>query len=606
NVQVDGNELYLEMSQMDTIGSTGVMPVSAYGMVLSVHTLDFDCIFYDACRYTFNLGELSMDQAPRINYYMAGNTAKQTITVAEDFTPPVAPIRFTHKYKDEAVESDLLACLGRCDEMDKADLLDNDGDEELFAYPGHEVEIQGNTWNYIDEGYDPTSTQVEVRWREVIFNDDVLKTNLTDLGGYQLYMATGRGENFVPYYTICTADTGIDGDPTGTCYGHNSITRDTPQSDDPYPDRPRFPTPYLEEGAHSGFGFPGQYVNCLIDTHCVPEEGCSITNCKDDDVFLPEDGQTYWFKLRAFDLPRYAGASTATTYINYSAFTESVKVQILRNTVPPAAPTMVDTYPMNDGQSVKVVWRANKEEDLGGYVIYRCPANPIDAVKITLEEGLEGIDRHCRGDAADPAFDASANYRRIHSGIIDKNAGYYIDKGLTFIETGLNVGGVPVDENGNWTTDDGVDNVPGSSALGEGDGWPTPGINSFTQYPGETGAYELVDCAKIYTSNGGLNPDLKLCGNLADDFVAEPSWWATYTPLFDDENNPKFLYDVTAHDNYDQELHQPVLFHNGLVDGYRYYYIVKAVDSPFRGDGWNEIGSSADTCVNGVRPYEKV
>ncbi|HOC94216.1 MAG TPA: hypothetical protein PKH33_17835 [bacterium] len=606
NVEVNGNEIYLEMSQMDTIGSTGLLPVVAYGMVLSVHTLDFDCIFFDACRYTFNLGELSMDQSPRISYYLGGNLSKQTVTLSEDFTPPLAPIRFTHKYIDEPVEADVLACLGRCDELNKADSLDNDGDEELFAYAGHEQEIQGHTWNYIDEGYDPTATQVEVRWKEVLFNDDALKKNITDLGGYQLFMATGRGENFNPYYTICTSDTGPNGDPTGTCYGHNSITRDSPQSDDPYPDRPRFPAPYLEQGAHSGFGFPGQFVNCIIDTHCVPEEGCSIPNCKDDDAYLPEDGQTYWFKLRAFDLPRYVGAGTGTAYINYSPFTESVKVQILKNTVPPAAPTLIDTYPMNDGQSVKVVWRPNKEEDLGGYVIYRCPANPIDAVKITLEEGLEGIDRHCRGDETDPAFNPVANYRRVHAGILDKNTGYYIDKGLTFIETGLKTDGTPIDERGNWTTDDGVDNAPGSSSLGEGDGWPTPGINSFTQYPGETGAYEMIDCAKIYTSSGGLNPDLKHCGNLDDDFVADPSWWATYTPLFDDENNPKFLYDVSQHPNYDQELHQPVLFHNGLVDGYRYYYIVKAVDSPFRGDGWNEIGSSGDTCIDGVRPYEKV
>ncbi len=588
-VTVDGNTMYVEMDAQNTVGDTGGKPIHALGMMLAVHNLDFDWILYYACLHGYNLVQLSQDTTPRINYYNTGNIGKTEVVLREDYTPP------------ESVQN-LTACLGRCNEASRTDFLDNDGDS---------VDLDPHESNRVDEGYDPTSTQVELQWREVVLNRDYLKSDLIDLGGYQVYVSRDGG-NYDLMYTMCS--------PTATanCYGLNPEDRDMPATDEPFAGRLRFPKPFEPSNPQTGYGFPGEIITCIMDSDCdIPgnnrdddfdgqiDEGCYTYNCADNDTTLLPDGQSYWFKARTFDVPRYHGASTATTYINFSDFSTPVSVTVLKNTYPPNAPDVVAAYSVNEGQQLKIAWKHNNEKDLGGYVVYRCPGNPLDAVKKTLDGTL---DTYCSDNE---------NYRRI-SGIVDKYLGYYVDTGLTYMETGIGDGSIAAaldtcnlqnasgayikDDNCNWSTstDYGLDNTSGTGDFGEGDGLPTPAMAGESAYPGEHGAYEWISCAVIFNNTTNLpNSALKYCGNIDMD-----SAWATATTLFDASNNKAlYLYDVTKNTNYNASLHPPVLFYNGLVDGYAYYYKMKAVDRPYAGDGWNDPESTANTCVKGTNSY---
>jgi len=599
NVQtVGGNRLFVSMSKQDTVGDTGGKPIHALALTLSVHQLDFDWILYYACLRGYNIVALAQDATPRINYYDTGAVSNTEIRLSEDYTAPVTP------------STGFDVCLGRCDEANRlvTDTKDDDGDSDI---------VDPLEKNRINEGYDPTATQVEVKWNEVISNSDYLKSDLTDLGGYQVYVSTDGGR-YSLYYTMCSA---TDPDMGADCHGMNPEPRSDPSTDEPYSDgRTRFPKPYDPNSPNTGYGFPGELISCVIDEDCIPETGdnCFGYNCIDNGEELREDGQSYWFKVRAFDKPRNHSGSTSTFYINYSDFSTPKKVTILRNTVPPAAPDVQAAYPMNDGQSIKIAWKTNKEQDMGGYVIYRCPANPIDAVIKTLDGTL---DTYCNDDHPE-------NYRRV-SPIIDRNLGYYIDKGYTYMETGVGpaTSSVPFESvsctltnaDGHYVKDDDCDWNYASDDIGfttktgvpvnpgENDGEPTPGIAGNVDFAGEPHAYEWYDCSTAFnTQTNTPNPALKYCGNVDPDLP-----WATATRFYDSENMNKALYtyDVSAHCKLpacDPTTHAPVLFYNGLVDGYPYYYKLKAVDRPYAGDGWPQPpeADKNNTCDHGLTPYQ--
>ncbi|HOO56031.1 MAG TPA: hypothetical protein PLN69_04360 [bacterium] len=580
-VTVDGNEMFLTMSREDTIGSTGDAPIHALGLDLTLHDFDIDCLLYFVCLKNFNMTALAQDSTPRLNYYSTGKLANFDVEIREDYIPPETP-------------SALELCLGRCDEANLEDGIDNDGDSDI---------MDPQAENRVDEGYDPTSTQVELKWREVVFNQDYLKSNIEDLGGYQIYISRDRGTKYELFYTMCTKDTAST-DVNGDCYGLNPEPRDDPESDEPYwiQNRRRYPRPFDVSRPHTGYGFPGEPITCIVDVDCdlknnlvdedkdgSVDEGCWTPNCKDDGTALLPDGQTYWFKIRAFDLPH----GSDTIYFNFSDFTAPQSVTLLKNSYKPDATDVTDAYAMNNGQQLKIVWSPNKEEDVGGYVIYRCPANPLDAVKITQDSGREGLDLYCQDDS---------HYRRISKTPVDRFHGYFLDSGFGFMETGVGTDTIFVDERTNWepSVDYGVDGQAGGVMLGEGDERPSPGINGAGDlYPGEDGAYEYFDCSTL-TTGTSFNEDLWYCGNLA----ATDTWWASATTLFGEDGEPLYTYDVTQHQNYDPLRHPPVLFYNGLVDGYTYYYKMKSVDAPYAGDGWHTIGSTADTCDYGITPYD--
>lgn len=618
-VEVQGNKMWIQMNREETLGASGEFPIHATAMHASIHALDFNCILYSVCERGLDMQAIGQDSTPRVNYYSTGGVGRTQVEVREDYTPPEEP-----KY--------LEACLGRCDEGNRTDGNDNDGDEEVLGL----MEINGRIENYIDEGYNPTSTQIEVKWRESVFNKDYLKSDLTDFGGYQIYISRGRASTYNLFYTMCSPTASLD------CYDLNQVNgvtvdRDSPQSDEPYANRTRFPKPYDITNPHGGYGFPGEPINCIVDYDCdltgnginedkdgSTDEGCVTTNCKDDDTLLLPDGQTYWFKARAFDIPRPSAADPL--FFNFSDFVSPVKITILRNTYPPDAPRITAAYPMNDGRAMKVVWSPNSEEDMGGYAIYRCPANPLDAVKITQDyDPADPLSVSLAAYCGDPA-----NYRRVNQYIVDNLTGYFIDDGLSFMETGIGDGTATdalktawytcgyqnsdldyiKDDNCNWVeaNDFGVDGQAGIPLLGEGDKVPTPGMAKNDDFPGETGAYQWISCGGLQVG-GELNEDLKYCGNIAD-----PSgWWATAALLYNSNGDPLHLYDVEAHPRYDAQEHPPVLFYNGLADGYPYYYMMKAVDSPYRYDGCHNIDSETnpclinnsqdDTCDNGITKF---
>lgn len=618
-IENSGGDLYVEMGLEETLGVTDSL--HAMALFLSVHDLDIDWLLYYACLQGYNLTGLAQDQSPRIQYYMLGDVANKDITLAQDYTAPKMPM-----YPQ--------ACLGRCDEPDREDGYDNDCDLDVVE-PIQDLAV--------DEGYDPTATQVEFAFQEVVSNNDSLKSDLVDLGGYQIQVSRDRDGPYETYYVMCDEDAPAD------CYGRTTTPeeddmglihlRDIPSLDEPYDNdnicsfaenndeelRNRFPDPFDWDEPYTGYGFPGEPITCVIDSDCDPtfngidddldgeiDEGCWESNCINNTTQLAADGQSYYFRVRAFDLPKPIDA-TATALVNYSEYTEPVGVTILRNTLPPAKPDEVDTYAMTDGGTAKVVWNPNREHDLGGYVVYRCPANPIDAVKLTLDgarDGTTALEDYCAQDD---------NYRQITPAIMDDLNGYFVDDGMGYRETGLGTGASATvllqqcpdgtdpatyttdgqyikDDNCNWDVaqhDLGVNgeaDQEGFEDLGEGDGLPTPG---------EPNAYEWIDCSDL-TINDTTNEDLKLCGNIE----TPGSWFDNSDPLYSTDEVALHLYDVTEHDGYDEALHAHVLFYNGLVDGYRYYYKIKAVDSPYLGDGYNPV-SATDNCDDGLTPYDE-
>lgn len=619
-----GSSLYVEIGIEDTLGDAQGGAYRTMAMTLTIHDLNMDWLLYYACLNGMNLLALAQDQSPRINYYPFGDRARMEAELVQDYTPP------------EELRSDkTMACLGRCDENDLADGADNDDDLAT---------LEPVASRRIDEGYDPTALQFEFQFQEAVVNNDAYKSNLTDLGGYQMQIGRDPDGPFETYYVMCSPTEDAD------CYGFNNLCdesttcaadgdcdpgkscidnyccmggdRNMPAYDEPYANRSRFPNPFDESAPHNGYGFPGEMISCVIDSDCdissnlfnddkdnFKDEGCWAPNCYDNNTTLLPDGQAYWMRVRAFDIPKEIATDTAL--INYTSYTTPTKVQILRNTYPPDPPDVVASYQMVYGGKAKVVWNPNHEHDIGGYAIYRCPANPIDSVIKTIDGTLAA---YCAEEK---------NFRLIHEDILDNLNGYFVDDGMGYYETGIGDGTATgplvmtwstcsiqnttgqyiVDEKCNWdpnTHDLGVDATAGGITLGEGDGVPTPAIPGI--YDGESFAYEWIDCTDL-TVSGGLNEDLKLCGNIQDPNSG--GWWASSTELFDTEGDPLYIFDVTdpaVNPGYDPAAHAPVLFYNGLVDGYKYYYLVKAVDSPYLGDGWNDI-SASDKCDDGITAY---
>ncbi len=589
---VSGKKMYVELGKADTIGEVNTY-YNGFAMPMAIHSLDFEMgpngLFCAATKGGgLTLTGLAQDQSPRINYYVGSSASRSYINVTTDYTAPVPP-------------TDLEVCLGRCDEADRTDTIDNDGD--IAA-------LEPNSDMRVEEGYLPTSTQGEIKWRESVFNNDGLRSNLMDLGGYQIEISRGRIGPYQTYHVMC--DPVLD--TSGDCWGMLPTPRPAPELDEPYdgilsPEiRTRFPAPYDETQPLTGYGFPGETIACVIDTDCDPpgdgvdddkdgivDEGCLALNCSDDSTQLAADGQEYWLRVRAFDMPK-DGPATGTTVMNFSEYTPPLSIKILRNTVPPSPTDVVESYVMNDGGSAKIVWNPNTETDMGGYAVYRCPANPVDAVIKTIDGTL---DAYC----SDPA-----NYRQAHKNILDKLTGYYVDQGFGFRETGIGTGGstptqyIPTcslqntagefikDDNCNWTLADdvGIDGAAGTGDVGEGDELPTPG---------EPHAYEWVDCSWI-SSASGPNPDLQWCGNIS---ASDTAWLSDPAAvMYSTDTMPMKTLDVSALPGYNPAIHPPVLFYNGLIDGYKYHYFVRSIDRPYAGDGADNPG----TCNNGVNTFD--
>ncbi|MEW6201807.1 MAG: hypothetical protein AB1546_07520, partial [bacterium] len=496
-----GRELYVELGREGTVGDPGSDPFTSYVLTLGLHSLDFDDLLDKIQMKNFSLGALATDISPAINYYIGGPISRSTVEVRNDTTPPKVP----------TVE----ACLGSCDD------------------------------------YDPMARKVEVRWDEVLFNNDAINSDLTDLGGYKLYMSRGPQTIFSHYYTFCgqVGESSFSPAETANCNAQTpySLDRNDPASDEPYlPNGTRFPLPFDAEASETGFGFPGEPVSCFIDTDCDivgdnrdndtdgdVDEGCfsgatttlpvTLHNCTDDTVsdgeMLKEDGQEYWFKAVAYDRPNG----------NSSTWSNIAKVKILRNTTPPSVTNLQSIYAMRQGRSIKVVWETNKESDMGGYAVYRCPASPIAAVRLTEQGGL-ALSNYCANDS---------NYRRVNQTMLSSPSNYFIDYGTGYYEG----------------------SCPGCAADEDGD----------------AATYEWFDC----TNTDPSNEDLMYCGNIATD---------TWTV-----GNPLTLYPAS-------DTFRPVQFYNGLVDGYVYYYKMRAVDRPYAGDGTNDPG----TCDAGQTPYDPI
>lgn len=546
-IEVSGNKLYIKIAKDGQIGYVMDKSYSSMAMVLSIHALDVDTLLYKACLNKYDLSSLSTDMSPRINYYEQGPVARFSPMVKLDTVPPEAP--------------KIKACLGRCDEAVTDDGIEGDGDL---------ASVEPDVNYRIDEGYDPTATMIELKFTEVMFNIDPYKSLLTDLSGYKIYVNRGVGTPWQLYYTVC--DTG---DPAN-CGGNSPVDRDDPSLDEPYaPNGQRFPAPVDEAGSLTGFGFPGEPVSCVIEADCdlpgngidddkdgITDEGCNATNCKYDNnpaLKLAEDGQTYQFKASAYDKNG-----------NYSIFSNEATLTILRNTTPPAKPVARQAYSLQQGRSMKIAWDLNPETDMGGYNVYRCPARPVDAVKKT-EDGT--LAAYC-GD--------EKNYRQVNKDIMVALKNHVMDDGQGFYEGGIGTDsdcgvGLAGDDDCDWvaaTDDVGADGSAGTTDAGEGDGKPTPG---------EPNAYEWIDCSDVNQNNG----DLAICGNM------DPAW-ASGTPLFNTAGQRINLFDAA-------DTARPVIIHNGLVDGYTYYYKVKAIDRPYAGDGLSVPG----TCNKGLNAWQK-
>lgn len=503
----DTDYIYLEMGYEGTVNSAGAYPYSIYAATISIHDLSeefMDDLLCILCQKGFVFEKLLSDMTPKANYFARGPLSQTVVEVRNDTIPPVAP--------------QIEACLGRCG------------------------------------AYDPSTTTIEVKWPEVVFNDDQFPSDLVDLGGYKVYVSRGGGTAFSHYYTICSPDETDDCSQQSPATGSTYVARTDKNTDEPFA-YTRFPMPFDQLKTDSGFNYPGEPISMIIDSDCdVPgnsidddkdgdlDEGCyagapdtdetpltHANSIRDADLSLNMDGQEYWFRVTAYDSdPVYSGPPffpALSAYHATSTYSNIAKVKVLRNTTPPAPPKVRAVYSMGSGRTLKAIWEANTEIDLGGYAIYRCPGNPIDAVRIA--EGDLAVD-YCLDDN---------NYRRVSKDAIAMKATGFIDGGKGFYE-----GGIGDNDDGDGTTS------------------------------------EWIDC----TSEDPSNADLELCGNLV-------ATWTAGAALN--------LYSAADPD-------RPVLFPTGLVDGYEYYYKLRAIDSPYRGDGTNDPGTcTAPYGAGGVGGY---
>jgi fibronectin type 3 domain-containing protein len=576
SIEKQNNRLYVEMAIEGQVQRSGEAPYEILGMVLGLHDFEVCMLMEAACFKNFSFSALASDQAPRINYYHTGDKSRKDAVIRADVTAPETPR--------------IKACLGRCDEAVNDDLADNDADPVAFEDPiGNDPAIATR----VDEGFDPTAVEIELKFPEVIYNTDSNRTFIRDLGGYKIYISRGQSQDFRHYYTICNSGASADCDGKSPTDGAGvPVARDNAAMDEPYaPNGQRFPIPADETASLSGWNFPGEKIACVMDADCdIPgnnldddkdglvDEGCYTTNChhdNDPNVQLAEDGQTYNFRTLAYD-----------TTGNLSQWSNTVTVTILRNTTTPMKPVIRHAYQLAEGRSTKVVWDLNPESDMGGYAVYRCPSRPIDAVMKTENGTLED---YCVSGA-----DSETHYRMVTKDILHQLNKYAKDDGMGYYEGGVgavntedtcdrNGDGNPDqifgDDNCNWdpaTGDVGMDGLAGTNDPGEGDGLPTRG---------EPNANELIDCSSLSKDN----VNLKYCGNM------DPAW-NVGDEIYDTDGKTRIaLYQAT------DSVTRPVLFYTGLVDGYTYYYKVKAIDTPYRGDGLADPG----TCNNGMNAWRR-
>lgn len=510
--QIEGGDgspnMIIEMGYDATVGNSALAPYSILAMTISLHSINFDsgpdsllCLL---CNKGFKFNKLGSDISPNVNYYTRGELANDTVTVHADAVAPMAP--------------EIEGCLGRCDAID------------------------------------PSTTTIMLQWNEVVFNDDGLYTDLVDLGGYKISMNRGGNSAWSHYYSICSPNETDDCSSMSPNDGASPpvyIPRTDKAMDEPYAGT-RFPKPFDELKPYSGFNYPGEPVTMIIDSDCdiignnfdddkdlQVDEGCysgapdldetALTHSnsfRDADLSLAEDGQEYWFNVLSYDSdPDWANPlrfPSVGTFHAMSKPSNIAKVKILRNTIPPATPTVEAVYPMGSGRSLRVVWNQNRESDIGGYAVYRCPYKPIDAV-LMVEGAL----------AADYCLDDD-NYRRVNEPVLNVFNSYFTDDGKGFYE-----GGATNDDDGDGTL------------------------------------YEWIECEGYVPDTN--DAELTLCGNMS-------ATWTVGTSFT--------LYQATDPD-------RPVLFPTGLVDGYAYYYKLRAIDSPYRGDGSAVPG----TCDSGVTSW---
>lgn len=560
SVEKQNNRLYVQMAIEGQIESAGDAPYEILGMILGLHDLEVCKLIENACWNNFSFAALATDQAPRINYYRLGDRARKEVTLRADSVSPNPP--------------EIKACLGRCDEavrFFKSDGVTPDGIDDDADPAALEPVLE----NRVDEGYDPTSTNIEIKLDEVTYNNDPVQTFVRDLGGYKFYVARDRDLRYWHYFTMC------DTAETPDCAGQSpldpltglTVPRDNPALDEPYaPNGQRFPIPHDETASLTGWNWPKEPISCVMDTDCdipgngidedkdgIVDEGCYTTNCYHDPASeLKQDGQTYTFRAIAYDVNG-----------NLSEWSNSVTVTILRNTTEPSRPVERDSYALAEGAATKVVWDLNPESDIGGYALYRCPARPIDAV-ILEENGT--IDNYCTGPGSDD------HYRIVHEEILNQLKNHVKDDGMGFYEGGIGAGNLLSD--GTIT----IPNLDTSACTTHGNLAGDDNCNAVDDdgngvlKPGETNAYEWISCNGL-TEEDYNNPNFLMCGNL------DPTW----AP-----GQPLKLYQTL-------DPARPVLFPTGLVDGYKYFYKVKAIDRPYAGDGKSVPG----TCDNGVTPWHR-
>ena len=578
-VEKQNNKLYIELGIDGQIESSGEAPYEILGMMLGLHNFEICELLEAACWKSFSFASLALDTAPRINYYRMGDVSRKSIAIRQDTVPPTAP--------------EIEACLGRCEEAVLRDPVTDpgigDGDDD--ADP---VAFEPLAENRINEGYNPTATEIEIRFPEIVFNDDPYHSYLRDLGGYKLYVSRGQDLTFQHYYTWCdeaaSADCQLSSGVAMSPRIPNSsptlyVERDTPAMDEPYSPLggQRFPIPHDETSSLDGWNFPREPVSCIIEHDCdIPgntidedkdgaiDDGCYATNCYDDDsvadptITLKEDGQTYNFKALSYDANG-----------NVSQWSNQVTVTILRNTTAPAQPNMRNVYAMAQGRTTKIAWDLNPETDIGAYAVYRCPARPIDAVILTESGQLED---YCTGPGSE------AHYRMVHKELLHQLKNHVLDDGLGFYEGGigasLGAGNLISDHPAGFTLDDTTACDTHGYLAGDDDCDAIDDDTDGVLKPTETNAYEYIDCSDFDVRDPDVsNADLMFCGNM------DPSWRP---------GQPVDLYDAADTD-------RPVLFPVGLVDGYDYYYRVKAIDHPYSGDGFNDPG----TCNQGTNPWTR-
>ncbi len=578
-LKTEGGLIHVKMPKEATVGNIKDESLDIYTGVmmfpLGLNSLDTNALMdrilaaflaYDPAAN----GLPFLDNSSHMRYYGGGKASKYDFYTTSDFLPPNAP-------------TEAKACLGRC-----GNCIDEDGDWNqstddvgVDGIEGTYDEGEGDgkpscgephvdeDWGGVDQdndtdtnsydiGEDLTATQIEINWKEPIANRDAIFSPLLDLAGYKIEIKEALDKPYSDYYDYNMTKTkgvnlnlnSIDDDRdwcgNNTDCNMDGINETNKDEGDEYS---YFLKSYL---------LPNERIPCVIADVTKPETSTSTGGCiipppsqPTKTVKVPEDGQVYLFRIYAYDDKG-----------NRSDYTNIARVDVARNVIPPTAPHNFSVYTLPQGRGAKTAWTPNTEWDLGGYVVYRCPATPMDAVKWTQDGTLEA---KCSQDA---------NYRRITHDIVSKYTNLYIDSPdeqtqWGFYKDPYDGDGVNVFKWATSTDDLGIDGLgpddtgyPGPD-FGEGDGLPTWG---------EPNAYSWIDCK--------TNP---YCLN-DTNFQPSSSFEAIYKK-------------------------KPILYPVGLVDGYTYYYKVRSVDEVNRGGRRCSTGfepnckskpASAACCLNPI------